>query len=40
MIGPIVATLRHYDAPIPGASAVIIGLLAWLTSRFLRPKQR
>jgi len=39
VIGPIVATLRHYDAPIPGASAVIIGLLAWITSRFLRPRR-
>ena len=39
VIGSIAATLRHYDSPIPGASAVIIGLLAWLTSRFLKPRR-
>ena len=39
VIGPIAATLRHYDSPIPGASAVLIGLLAWLTSRFLKPSR-
>lgn len=39
VISPIVATLQHYDAPIPGASAVLIGLLTWTVSRFLKPRR-
>ncbi len=35
---PLVAWMHHYQVPIPGASAVIIGLLAWGGSRFLGRK--
>ena len=37
--GPLAAflgVLRTHDLPIPGASGVVIGLLAWIASRFLR----
>jgi len=34
---PIVRLARSRDLPIPGLSGVVIGLFAWLASKFLRP---
>jgi hypothetical protein len=33
---PILEFIQHYDAPIPGASGVVIGLCAWVASRVIR----
>ena len=33
LAGPLPGWMRHYGVPIPGASGVMIGALAWLASR-------
>lgn len=36
LVAPAMRFLAHYSAPIPGASAVLIGLLCWIASKFVR----
>jgi len=38
VLAPVVGWMRRYGVPVPGASGVLIGLLAWAGSKVLRRK--
>jgi hypothetical protein len=35
----ILVIMRQYDLPVPGLSGIVIGLLAWIVSRFVRSQR-
>jgi hypothetical protein len=37
---PITVLMRLYDLPVPGASGVVIGLLAWVAAKVVRRGSR
>ena len=39
-VGPAVRAFRSRDLPLPGASGVMIGLLAWIASMIVPPLKR
>jgi hypothetical protein len=38
ILGPFVGMMRRFGAPVPGASGIVIGLLAWMASKLVARK--